>query len=98
MHDDKIDIVINGRKMTIEMEGLSQLEVSRLANMVDERMQQIAKDSKIVDSSKLAILAALDIAAELDRLKVKYEDFDSVETRHVDKMTLSLEKSLEEES
>ena len=97
MISDKVDVEIYGRKLTIEMEGLNQLEINSLANLVDERMREISKDAKIVDSSKLAIMAALDIAADLHRLKSKTEDFDHIEERKVDRMIVSLQKSLDAE-
>lgn len=95
MLNDKLDVDIYGRKLTIEMEGLNQLEVNALAVMVDERMREIAKESKIVDSSKLAILTALEIAAELQKLKSRVEDFNVVEGKQVDRMLISLEKALD---
>lgn len=93
--NDKVTVEIFGRRLTIEMEGLSQLEVNALAQMVDERMREVAASSKIVDSSKLAILTALDIAAELQRMKSRMEDFDRVEESKVDRMLVALEKALE---
>lgn len=93
--NDKVTVEVFGRRLTIEMEGLSQLEVNALAQMVDERMREVAASSKIVDSSKLAILTALDIAAELQRMKSRMEDFDRVEESKVDRMLLALEKALE---
>ncbi len=97
MLNDKVDIEIYGRKITVEMEGFNQLEVNALANKVDERMRQIAKESRVVDSSKLAILTALEIAAEYERLKNKMEDFEKIESGKVDSMILDLEKSVESE-
>ena len=84
MISDKVDVEIYGRKLTIEMEGLNQLEINSLAQLVDQRMRQIAEEQKIVDSSKLAILTALEVAAELQRLKSKMEDFDAVEKIYAD--------------
>ena len=97
MLNDKVDIEIYGRKLTVEMEGFSQLELHALAKKVDERMREIAQESKVVDSSKLAILTALEITAEFERLKNKMENFDKVEGKKVDGMILALEKSVESE-
>ncbi len=94
MLNEKVDVVIAGRKFTIEMEGLSQLEISSIAQLVNDRMEQIKEEQKVVDSSKLAIMTALEIAAELQKLKSKMEDFDAVERRKVDKMLVSLSKVL----
>jgi cell division protein ZapA len=48
----------------------------QLAAMVDERMREISKSALTSDSLKLAILAALHIADELDRANSKYEDLN----------------------
>ena len=65
MLNDKIDIEVCGRKLTVEMEGLTQLEVLSLAREVSERMQDIARESKMVDTQKLAILTAMELAADV---------------------------------
>lgn len=43
--------------------------ILRLARLVDERMQQIASQMTVHDVSKVAILAALNLADELSRIK-----------------------------
>ncbi len=43
--------------------------ILRLARLVDERMQQIAAQLTVHDVSKVAILAALNLADELSRIK-----------------------------
>ena len=48
----------------------------QLAAMVDERMREIAKSALTSDSLKLAILAAIHIADELDKANGKYEDLN----------------------
>ena len=48
----------------------------QLAAMVDERMREISKSALTSDSLKLAILAALHIADELDKANSKYEELD----------------------
>ncbi|MFH2204690.1 MAG: cell division protein ZapA [Elusimicrobiota bacterium] len=97
MLNDKIEIEIYNRKFTVEMEGLSPLEVGAIARLVDERMREIAKESKIVDSSKLAILTAMEIAAEYQKLKSRMEDFDKIEGDKVASMIIDLEKNVNAE-
>jgi cell division protein ZapA len=48
----------------------------RLAAMVDERMREISKSALTSDSLRLAVLAALHIADELEKAKSKYEDLN----------------------
>jgi cell division protein ZapA len=45
----------------------------RLADLVDKRMNEIAMEAMTADSLKLAILAALHIADELDRANERLE-------------------------
>lgn len=48
----------------------------RLAAMVDQRMQEIAQSGLTADSLKLAVLAAIYIADELDRANERYEELN----------------------
>jgi cell division protein ZapA len=48
----------------------------QLAAMVDERMREISKSGLTSDALKLAILAALHIADELEKANSKYEDLN----------------------
>lgn len=48
----------------------------QLAAMVDERMREIAKSALTSDSLRLAILAALHIADELDQANSRYEELN----------------------
>lgn len=47
--------------------------LARLARLVDQRMNQIAEQITTYDTSKIAVLAALNIADELQSTKDKYE-------------------------
>lgn len=49
----------------------------RLAAMVDQRMWEIAGGSLTADSLKLAVLAAIYIADELDTANAKYEELNN---------------------
>ena len=48
----------------------------QLAAMVDERMHEIAKGALTADSLKVAILAAIHIADELEKVNGKYEELN----------------------
>lgn len=72
--NEKVTIEVARRRMTIEIEGLTPLEIQALAQQVDNRIAEAARRSPhIVDTQKLAILAALEMAAELNQLKDKTE-------------------------
>lgn len=68
--NEKVDIEIAKRRLTVEMEGLNPLQIMELARQVQEKIDHAAaQNPKIADSSKLAILAALEMAAELHQFK-----------------------------
>lgn len=54
--------------------------ILQLARLVDERMQQIASQLTIHDVAKVAILAALNFADELSRLKEQQPEESKSET------------------
>lgn len=49
----------------------------KLAAMVDDRMREIAESGLTADSLKLAVLAAIYIADELDQANAKYEELNN---------------------
>jgi cell division protein ZapA len=54
---------------TYSVRGADEAYVKQLGRLVDEKMQDIAKSSGAVDSVRVAVLAALNIADEYLRLK-----------------------------
>ena len=62
-------VQIMGRDYPIEANSGDDLYVNRLAQYVDERMKEIKEESNVVDSYKLAVMAAMNISDELFRLK-----------------------------
>jgi cell division protein ZapA len=57
--------------------------VRQLAQFVDERMQAISSHTSVVDYAKVAVLAALNIADELHRLRLEAETAQSNERQQV---------------
>ena len=94
---DKTDIQIFGRRLSVSLDGLTALETNQCANLVDSRMREIAGERKIADSSKLAILAALEIAAELSRVRTELENLNPVDEQRVEKMIVALENTVDAE-
>lgn len=95
MLNEKVDIEIRRYKLTVEMEGLTQLEVNSLAQMVSERMGEIEKDSNVVDTYKLALLTALEFAGEITRLRSQQDNQRMMEDRKLDEMIVAVQNSLE---
>jgi cell division protein ZapA len=74
-------VQIMGHDYPIEANTGDDLYVNRLAQFVEERMKEIRDESKVVDSYKLAVMAAMNISDELFRMKdtkgSHVKDFDT---------------------
>ena len=80
------------------VDGLSPIETSTIVGQVEEKINKIEKNLNIVDSSKLAILAAYDFAVELYNLKQKSETNREADSKKVEELVEKLEKTLEGET
>lgn len=57
---------------TYRLRGTDREYMERLAAMVDAKMRSVATHGRTVDSLRVAVLAALNIADELARLEERY--------------------------
>lgn len=64
-----IQVKIRGRVLNISDEGLSPLEMSAVAGQVEKKISDLEEKLKLVDGAKLAMLAAIELAIELFKLK-----------------------------
>lgn len=95
MLNEKVDIVVAGRRLTVEMEGLTPIEINSLAQKVSAKMAEIHdQNPKIADTSKIATLAALAFAAEFEKVRSAHETDNRVVEHKVSEMTLALQKAL----
>lgn len=62
-------VQIMGHEYPVEANPGEDLYVNRLAQFVEERMREIKEESKVIDSYKLAIMAAMNISDDLFRLQ-----------------------------
>jgi cell division protein ZapA len=69
MMSDHVRVQILNREYDMDPGGLTALEVQSLARMVDEKMREIADRFSIVDSQKIAVLAAINMALDYVQLK-----------------------------
>jgi len=66
--NEKVEVQIGTRRLVVEMEGWTPIEINALAQKVSERLVQMqSHNSSVADTSKIALLVALSFAAELDR-------------------------------
>jgi cell division protein ZapA len=56
-----------------QLRGTDRVYMEKLAGMVDGKMRAVSAQGATVDSLRVAVLAALNIADELSALRVRYE-------------------------
>src|SRR5947207_590287 len=69
MMSDRVRVQIFGREYEMDPGGLTHLEVQSLANFVDEKMREISEKTALVDTQKIAVLAAINIALDYMQLR-----------------------------
>lgn len=69
-----VNVKIYNQVYTIRTNDGDLERTERLAALVDQRMREIGYGVLTADTLKVAILAALHIAAELDRANLHYEE------------------------
>lgn len=70
--------------------------VQNLAQYVDTKMRAVAEQTATIDSMRLAVLAALNIADEYHILKRKYDSISSDLSRRTSAIESALEEVLQE--
>jgi cell division protein ZapA len=69
--------------------------LKELAAFVDGKMRSVAEATKMVDSLKVAVLAALNIADEMFTLRQRQQDIEGPLRKRVEKCVAMVEKALE---
>ena len=93
--NDKVEITIYRRNLTVEIEGFTPMEIASLAQKVEEKIQEKADHNpKVADSGKLAILAALDFAAQLYQLSQRLDTEQRATDHKLEELTLALQSAL----
>ena len=70
--------------------------ILKLAEFVDSKMRSVAEQTSTVDSLRLAVLAALNIADEYHLLKKKYDSIAADYRKRADVLAGALDEVLEE--
>lgn len=79
MIDKVVEIEIYGQKYRIRVKGEEDEKyISHLTSYVDQKMREVAVKSKSVDSLKIAVLAALNIADEYFLSQKKLDQLNEV--------------------
>ncbi|OGR51606.1 MAG: hypothetical protein A2049_09890 [Elusimicrobia bacterium GWA2_62_23] len=97
MSNNDFEAKVRGRTIKFPaVDGLTELELGGIVAQVEEKISQIEEKLNVVDTSKLAILAAYAFAVELNNLRQKSETNREADSRKVEEMVSMLEKTLED--
>jgi cell division protein ZapA len=75
--------------------GQSDQYLRELASYVDGKMREVAETTRIADSLKVAVLAALNIADEMFTLRDRQQQLEGPLRKRVEKCVSMVEKALE---
>lgn len=76
------------------LRGSDAAYIQRLAELVDAKMRAVAQHTSTVDSLRVAVLAALNIADDYYQLKRKYEGIESEYTSRASHLGRALDSAL----
>jgi cell division protein ZapA len=92
---EKVRVEIFGKQYEIDPGGLTPLEASQLASFVDRKMREIADSLHLVDTQKIAVLAALNIAFEMGQELNKENVLGAEGEKKVEEMLSVLDHALQ---
>jgi len=81
---------------TYQLRGSDPEYIGKLADYVDTKMRIISQQASTVDSLRVAVLAALNIADEYLVLKSKYDSIASDYHARAEQLSGALDEALEE--
>jgi cell division protein ZapA len=73
-----------------------EAHLRELAAYVDGKMRSIAESTHMVDSLKVAVLAALNIADEMFTVRQRHQEMEGPLRKRVEKCVAMVEKALEQ--
>lgn len=91
---NKTPVNILGRVYEVEAQAGDELLIYSLAEYLEQKLVEIQRDTGIVDTQKLAILAALNIADELFRLKNSKENITGIFDKKADELIRVLDNAI----
>lgn len=93
--NEKVEVQIGTRRLVVDIEGLTPIEINSLAQRVSERMAELQQqNNKVADTSKIALLVALSFAADLDKETRNHETTKRMLENTAERISQSLRESL----
>ncbi len=80
------------------LRGSDPIYIQHLGEVVDAKMRAVAQHTSTVDSLRVAVLAALNLADDYCQLKRKYEGIESEYTSRASHLGRALDSALDEAS
>lgn len=96
MADDKDSIRVEIYDESYNLRGSDPAYIKRLGELVDAKMRAVAQHTSTVDSLRVAVLAALNIADDYYQLRRKYEGIESEYTSRASHLGRALDSALDE--
>lgn len=96
MADDKDSIRVEIYDESYNLRGSDAEYISRLAEVVDAKMRAVAQHTSTVDSLRVAVLAAINLADDYYQLKRKYEGIESDYTSRASHLGRALDEAISE--
>jgi cell division protein ZapA (FtsZ GTPase activity inhibitor) len=94
--NEKVPVEIARRRLEVEIEGLTPIEINHIANMVNEKLEDAQRlNPRIADTSKLAIYALLQMGAELYKLQQADSTSHKALENTLDHIDKALQQALE---
>jgi cell division protein ZapA len=96
MSNDKSSVRVEIYDQAYNLRGPDADHICKLAELVDAKMRSVAEHTSTVDSLRVAVLAALNLADEYMALKKKYETIAGDYTARTTHLQNALDSALEE--
>ena len=94
--NEKVEVQIGTRRLVVEMEGLTPIEINALGQKVSERMAELQEsNNKIADTSKIALLVALSFAAEHEKERAAHETTRRMLENSVERVSQALRETID---
>ncbi len=96
MAEDNDSIRVEIYDESYNLRGSDPAYIQRLADVVDAKMRAVAQHTSTVDSLRVAVLAALNLADDYYQLKRKHEGIESEYTSRASHLGRALDSALDE--
>lgn len=98
MAREKVDVEVARRKFTVERDDLDAFQILAVSKELERRLAELQSRTGVVDTGRLAVMLALDVACDMKRLQGRLDDGDLTQEKRLEGMIILLEKALQQPS